>query len=247
MIMSSCRLRHRLVLLAVLSAGACRSGSERPAPWSAVDALPILECRPTVPATLGSGSWESDSTGFTFQVSGPVTGGAPYALDSQAVAAAKEWLSQQFAVDPEDLRVQAIDPSASGSPEPVGDSDRGHTIVLMQLYRGIPTYGVAVVYMSGKRIISVVSSLHDYAPVAGSAKVCVTAESAVAAWRAQLQAQGASEESLARYDAAAAPRLCFEYSIESPADVDRAVPSWRVVPGLPYMVNGHSGKIWIND
>jgi hypothetical protein len=114
-------------------------GSEQPqvpaadlVAWTEADPLPVLDRQLLGPVSKDPEHWTVDSTGVDFKrhSTPQVPTEAPFATDADAIAAAKAWIESNFGKPRQLLEAVSVDHSASGSPEPQYDWDRGHTIVL---------------------------------------------------------------------------------------------------------------------
>jgi hypothetical protein len=104
-----------------------------------------------------------------------------------------------------------------------------------------------VVYIGGRTVTSASVSLYSYTRSGGEAKMCVSKEQAVAAWRKLLKERGASADALASYDGAVNPRLLYMWSPLTNPRGERSVPTWVIIESTPYMVDGYTGRTWFND
>lgn len=231
-------------------AGTTAGGSDI---WSETDSLPLLTRKLLQPITEQSKF--DDSMGILNFRNSPKPRPPteePFATDAEAVNAAQAWIESHFGklVPALRLELKHVDHSSSGGPTPRFDWDRGHTIVFKEIYRGIPTDGGAVIYITGRTKFSASISLYSYAPVAGSGKPLVTKQAAIAAWRTLLKQRGSASDVLARFDNGVQPHLLYVWSPlanRGSTGEEFVVPTWALEQEDLYMVDGHTGKAWYND
>jgi hypothetical protein len=176
----------------------------------------------------------------------------PFQTDKQAVAAAQDWIQEHFGQLPEGVSLKAteVHRSSSGRSNPEFDWDVGHTIFLRAYYHGIPAYNVSIVYITGKTLINATIDLRRYTPLE-TRKHIVDASTAKRAWRKIIAAREDSAETLKQFDANVKPTLSFAWSPAANNDVgieyDVLAPTWVLDEAELFMVDGHSGKPWLND
>jgi len=220
------------------------------------DRLPILVRKPIAPKTEAD-AFENESGGFRFPKahSQPILKDEPFETDQEAVAAALTWLVNHFGDLPSGitLETKSILQSSSGRPAPEFEWDRGHTISFREIYNGIPTDSFALVYITGRSTFQATVELCMYEPVPGSAKMIVSKQAAVSAWRKVYEEKGADSNLLAQYDRRATPRLVYVWSTiantakKDEDDRELVSPTWTLDDEGIIMVDGHTGKTWVND
>jgi hypothetical protein len=217
--------------------------------------LPLLSCRGLKPILEDDEFTHRDGLSFDFpkklNLKPPTE--EPFSTDAEAVSAAVEWVVHHFGPIPPrtSIEVTRVLHSSSGSEKPRYSWDRGHTITLHQFYDKIPTEIGSVIYITGRTRFSGHVEMATIEPVRGSARKLVTKEAAVKAWRTTGAGRGATKEELDKFEKRLKPRIEYVWSPTRNADLDDGpqiyAPTWVMIEGEPLMVDGHTGKPWVND
>lgn len=175
---------------------------------------------------------------------------APFTSDADAVAAAKQWLVAHFGPLPPETGLDAVSVrhSAGGRDDEASRlAHPGHTVVLQQTWRGIPTRITSVVYIAGRSDFGGHFEFASFEPVAGSESPVIGVAAAVAAVLNWARTNGGLDD--AALDALRRrlqPRLEYVYSPvrDEQFDLDPLYfdPTWGFGDGL--MVDAVNGAVW---
>lgn len=179
----------------------------------------------------------------------------PWPTDAEAVDAVQALFGSRFGALPTDTKFVAtsIQHSARGMDSASAPEDRGHTIVFMQQWRGIPTDRAVVVYIEGRSRYDLTEGACRLVPIPGTEKPLIAAAAALAALESSARAQGATPERIAEFRAGVKLHLefawAYEHNREHSADGSSVLsPQWRIAESSPAVyVDAFTGRVWVND
>jgi hypothetical protein len=223
--------------------------------WTKSGSLPLL-VRKRVRPLVNAADFADESLYFRYprEPNTPPPTEEPFDTDEDAIAAAVKWLVDQFGELPPDtsLQVTSLEHSSSGHSKAVFDWDRGHTITFEQRFNGIPTDSHTVIYITGRTQFSASVSLCSFDPVPESRKEIVDEGVAIKALRDVYENAKAGPEVLEQFDKKAHAKLEYLWSPKANQssgldEMNILAPTWVINGEKRVVVDGHSGKPWVND
>ena len=147
-----------------------------PKNWTAEDHLPLLSGKLLRPiADAADFRIDENAVRYPRDPTPKPSGETPFPNDDDASAAARKWINAHFGPLPRavSLEITGIQHSSSGRDKPAFEWDHGHTIAFREVYRGIPTGGFAIIYVTGRTHFSATVQLYSYEAIPDSAKAIV--------------------------------------------------------------------------
>ena len=176
----------------------------------------------------------------------------PFDTDREAVDSARSWILRNFDKLPNHASLEAVEllRSASGSPKPQGETDRGHTVTFLEKFHGIPTQGGAIVYIAGPHP-GLCEDLSLFIPAYSKVRETNRRQDrGDTEMEGSACERGAEKGTLFQFDKRAKPRLVYHWCPLSNRGSDAPVvvaPTWVLDDENKIMVDGQSGKAWTND
>lgn len=172
-----------------------------------------------------------------------------FPTDAEAQAAALQWIAVEFEPLPRgtSLRVSKVLHSASGNPAPKYDWDKGHTVVIQEVYNAIPTIGNASVYIAGKNIFKASTALYAFEPEDSSRELLSPARARRALMKAI--AENSPGAYKGKVPETQQPKLEYDRDPHDNPDLEHDIltPTWIMDANGILKVNGFTGRFWVDD
>jgi hypothetical protein len=170
----------------------------------------------------------------------------PFETDEEAVGAAIAWIVARFGPLPAHttLEPESVQHSASGNDEPQYEWDAGHSIVLRQCYRGVPTDLASTMYIRGRSHFSGYFELASFEEVEGTGARIVDRNGVVDVLVRLAREEGIDQDVIDAFRSRTDARPQYVRSnLNAGTEAEGLhVPSWSIGGG--WWVDGATAKLW---